>query len=201
MAATARASGSRLGEGVRLAERADIRSSDIGRFSSIGRDTKVVESTIGNFCAVSWDVTINAIAHPLDHATVSGFPYASRMGFVPANVSGDRLKVTLGHDVWIGAHAVLLPGVTVATGAVIGAGAVVTRDVEPYTIVTGVPARPLRPRFVPEVTEELLASQWWFAPTQLLRDNVHLFQVPTTPSIAREIVARLGPGARGTLPE
>ncbi len=70
-------------------------------------------------------------------------------------------KVTVGHDAWIGHGALLMPGVTVGTGAVIGAGAVVTRDVEPYTVVVGVPARPLRRRFGPEVAEALLAIAWW----------------------------------------
>jgi hypothetical protein len=67
----------------------------------------------------------------------------------------------VGHDVWIGHGAVIMPGVTIGTGAVVGAGAVVTKDVPPYTIVVGVPARPLRMRFPQEVADQLLAIAWW----------------------------------------
>ena len=69
--------------------------------------------------------------------------------------------VTIGHDVWVGHGAVILPGVTIGHGAVIGANAVVTRDVEPYMIVAGVPARPVRPRFATAVADRLLELAWW----------------------------------------
>ena len=69
--------------------------------------------------------------------------------------------VFIGHDVWIGQYARLRPGISIGTGAVVAAGAVVTRDVEPYAIVGGVPARLIRHRFSDELCADLLASQWW----------------------------------------
>jgi hypothetical protein len=69
--------------------------------------------------------------------------------------------VRIGHDVWIGTRAMILGGVTVGNGAIIGAGAVVTRDVEPHTIVGGTPARLLKRRFPKAVSDRILASQWW----------------------------------------
>ena len=68
---------------------------------------------------------------------------------------------TIGHDVWIGHAAVILPGVRIGTGAVVGAAAVVTKDVEPYQVVAGVPARPLRSRFSDTVIDRILRSRWW----------------------------------------
>jgi phosphonate metabolism protein (transferase hexapeptide repeat family) len=67
----------------------------------------------------------------------------------------------VGHDVWIGHAAIVMPGVSIGTGAVVGSGAVVTKDVAPYQIVVGVPARPIRLRFAPDVIERLLAIAWW----------------------------------------
>ena len=70
-------------------------------------------------------------------------------------------RVVLGHDVWIGHGATVLPGVTIGTGAVVGAGAVVSKDVPPFTIVGGVPAKPIRERFPKDVQDGLLALSWW----------------------------------------
>jgi serine acetyltransferase len=69
--------------------------------------------------------------------------------------------VTIGHDVWIGHAAVILPGRTIGTGAVVAAGAIVTKDVEAYTIVAGNPARPIRRRFAPNVSDRLMEMAWW----------------------------------------
>jgi serine acetyltransferase len=69
--------------------------------------------------------------------------------------------VIIGHDTWLGHNAIVMPGVTVGAGAVVGSGALVTKDVPPYTIVAGVPARPIRQRFPDDVAEKLLQIAWW----------------------------------------
>ncbi|TIU83623.1 MAG: antibiotic acetyltransferase, partial [Mesorhizobium sp.] len=77
--------------------------------------------------------------------------------------------VTVGHDVWIGHGAVVMPGIAIGNGAVIGANAVVTRDVAPYTIVAGVPAKPLRERFSAAIAARIEAMSWWdWAPEKLV---------------------------------
>jgi carbonic anhydrase/acetyltransferase-like protein (isoleucine patch superfamily) len=84
-------------------------------------------------------------------------------------------QTIIGNDVWIGARAILIDGITVGDGAVIGAGAVVTKDVPPYAIVGGVPAKIIKYRFEPEVIEFLLASQWWNKDRSWIEENISLF--------------------------
>ena len=81
-----------------------------------------------------------------------------------------------GNDVWIGFEAVILSGVTIGDGAVIGTRAVVTKDVPPYTIVGGVPAKPIRKRFSDDVIFELLKMQWWNWPENRIRKNLAAIQ-------------------------
>ena len=82
----------------------------------------------------------------------------------------------IGHDVWIGHGVIVLPGVTVGNGAVRAAGAVVTKDVAPYTIVGGVPAKPIRARFSQAVVERLQRIAWWDWPFELIMQRLGDFQ-------------------------
>jgi acetyltransferase-like isoleucine patch superfamily enzyme len=126
------------------------------------RPTEAAPISLGNFCSVGPDVMIFGQAdHPVNLA--STFPFRSKMlrpedGIQDAVTRGG---VTIGHDVWIGARAIILSGVTVGDGAVIGAGAVVRRDVPPYGVAVGNPAEAARHRFPPEIVARLLALRWW----------------------------------------
>jgi acetyltransferase-like isoleucine patch superfamily enzyme len=136
----------------------------------------------GRYCSIAAGVTVPRPRHPVDAATTSPCLYDDRFQLTAARLAdagapgglAAGLDTTqpplprIGHDVWIGLGAVLLPGVTIATGAVVAAHAVVTRDVPPYALVAGNPARHVRDRLPGEVAERLLASAWWrFAPEQL----------------------------------
>ena len=80
--------------------------------------------------------------------------------------------IVIGNDVWIGYEAVILAGVTIGDGAVIGARAVVTKDIPPYTIVVGVPAKPIRKRFSQETIDLLLKIKWWNWPEERIRQHI-----------------------------
>lgn len=169
---------SKLADHARAAAFSSIKHSEIAEFSSVGRYTKITHSRIGKFCAISWDCTINAISHPIDNLTISAFPYVPEVGGFVSKRTQSHQPVTIGHDVWIGANAILLPGINIGHGAVIGAGAVVTKDVPSYAVIAGVPAQIIRYRFDEHTIEKLLLYQWWNLPATTIRENINLFQGP-----------------------
>ena len=136
----------------------------MGKYSYVGAKTGITDAVIGNFCSIAGDVCIGGGIHPME--TVSTSPVFLRgrnflhknFATIPYNPSA---TVHIGNDVWIGANAYIKAGVSIGDGAVIGAHAVVTHDVEPYSVVAGVPARVLYNRFDEKIVRELLQIKWW----------------------------------------
>lgn len=122
--------------------------------------------TIGNFCSIARGAQIQEYNHLTSGLSTA---FLSRRLDPRRGLSTDEIEskgpISIGHDVWIGANSIVVSGITVGTGAVIAAGAVVTRDVPPYAIVAGNPARVIRHRFDdPATIDQLLASEWWNMP-------------------------------------
>lgn len=172
---TAHVARSVLGRYTEVGARTKVVETTLGDYSYIVNDGDVIYTTVGKFCSIAAHVRINPGNHPMHRASQSHFTYRASAYFEdaedePAFFDWRRSHaVTIGHDVWIGHGAVILPGRTIGTGAVVAAGAVVTKDVPPYTIVAGVPARPVRRRFPEAIAEELLAIAWWDWPHDRLR--------------------------------
>lgn len=180
-----------LGDRVAIQRNAMMYNVDIGRFSYTGKNFTAWHSSIGSFCSISWNVSIGGANHDYTRTTTHSFLYSSDFGIVDGNKVGyDRFELpcVVGHDVWIAANACICRGVTVGTGAVVAAGAVVTKDVEPYTIVAGIPAKPIKKRFDDEVIELLLKSRWWEFPENIIKENFDLFNSHTDLAIANKIL-------------
>ena len=169
---------SKFAANVSIQRNALIYSSNIGRHSYTGKNFTMWHSNIGAFCSVSWNVGIGGADHDYRKVTTHAFLYSPYMGFMGENdICYDRFTepCKIGNDVWIGANATVCRNVNIGDGAVVGAGAVVTHDVEPYTIVAGVPAKPLKKRFDDKIIEKLLEIRWWEFGDEIIRNNFNLF--------------------------
>ena len=134
--------------------------------------------TIGRYCSFAAQVAIILGGeHRLDTVTTYPFPEIAdpwpETENIPA-MTGSKGEVVIGSDVWVGFGATILSGVRIGHGAAIGARALVTRDVPPYAIVGGNPARTIRMRFDADTVARLLKLAWWDWPEEKVRENVHL---------------------------
>lgn len=170
-----------LNYGVSINRRNYIYRSTIGRFSYTGINSFIFSCSIGAFCSISWNVSIGGSNHNLDRVTTSPLWRFKKMQQSSEHYNDELLErlnsippLTIGNDVWIGTNAVVLRDINIGDGAVIGAGAVVTRDVEPYTIVAGVPAKPIRKRFDDKIIAALLDIQWWNWPADVIQKNIDI---------------------------
>lgn len=150
----------------------------------INRDRLV----IGKYCSIACGARflLNSANHSLRSLSSYTFPLFYEMWGLdphPAEAWDNKGDIVIGNDVWIGYEAVVLAGVTIGDGAVVGARAVVTHDVPPYTIVGGVPAKSIRRRFVDKDVETLLRLRWWDWPPELVRRALPAIQSGDLPAL------------------
>ena len=142
----------------------------VGRYFGMNADGYIARATVGSYCAFGARTSINPFNHPTDWLSISEFQYQPQSfdwveeyrDFVRLERTPDMFRhSTIGNDVWTGHNVNVMAGINVGDGAVIAAGSVVTRDVPPYAIVAGTPAKILRYRFSEAIIERLLAVRWW----------------------------------------
>lgn len=164
---TAEVTQSTLGRWTEVSERTRISESSLGDYSYVMQDCSLWCTTVGKFSNIAAAVRCNATNHPTWRPTLHHFTYRASDYWDDAKHETEFFEwrrsnaVTIGHDTWLGHGSTVLPGVTVGDGAAVGSGAVVTKDVAPYTIVAGVPAKPLRERFDRKTAERFQALAWW----------------------------------------
>lgn len=174
--------GCRLGRYTEVGARTSLIESTLGDYSYVVNDGEIIYTTIGKFCSIAAMVRINPGNHPMWRASQSHFTYRASAYFEGAKDEAEFFDwrrahpVTIGHDVWIGHGAIILPGRSVGNGAIVAAGTLVTKDVPAYAIVVGNPARVLRPRFEAAIANRLQALAWWDWSHDHLRDALEDFR-------------------------
>lgn len=160
-----------------------INNCNIFEYCYIGRNSLIQNTTIGSFCSIANDVIIGLGAHPSHYFSTSPIFYRKK-NILNINLISEDLpfeeykKIEIGSDVWIGARAVILDGVIIGHGAIVAANSVVTKDVPPYSIVAGIPARILKYRFSNEKIERLLKSAWWNLTILDIKENFNELNKP-----------------------
>lgn len=174
-------------EGANYMGKGSVFSGVMGYGSYIG-DRSNINGRIGRYASIAGNVNVVNGFHPTDtyvamHPSFYSdtcsvrIPPRGKTDFVEHRYADPKKKhaVIIGNDVWIGQGASLIAGVTIGDGAVVAAGAVVTKDVPPYTVVGGVPAKPIKKRFSDEQIEKLLAFRWWDQPQNWIMANRERF--------------------------
>ena len=166
----------KFGNNIAINRRCYVNDSSISDYSYVGLNSTINYAEIGRFCSIGQDVRIGGANH--DYNKVTTFPkWRFEQLFAhcrTVNLDQELDDCKIGNDVWIAANATILRGVKIADGAVIAAGAVVTKDVEPYTIVAGIPAKPLKKRFEQKYIDKLLEIKWWNWNLNLIEENIEL---------------------------
>jgi phosphonate metabolism protein (transferase hexapeptide repeat family) len=176
--ATAQLRDCELGQFTDVAERVVMAECTLGDYSYVERGAEAIYTDIGKFCAIASNTRINALTHPTERISQHKITYRPNEYFLFAKIDKDfreerrAARVAIGHDVWIGHGAVVMPGLSVGHGAVIGAGSVVTKDVAPFEIVAGVPASQIKWRFAADVRSRIMALAWWDWPHDRLGEAV-----------------------------
>jgi acetyltransferase-like isoleucine patch superfamily enzyme len=158
----------------RLKDYAELIDSELGAYSYISQNSLVNKTQVGKFCSIGHGTYIGLWEHNMAVSTHSFYLYESSGNLVKGYKDYDKcaLSTYLGNDVWVGANSVILKGRSVGDGAIVGAGSVVTRDVPPYAIAVGNPAKIVKYRFPPDDIAFLLRLQWWDAPREILQEMV-----------------------------
>ena len=153
---------------------------EVGSHSYLAQEVLAYHVKIGNYCSIGPRVIFGHGDHPVTRLSSSPEFYTPSSfnghSYVQEVTFEEFSPILVGHDVWIGANAYVKHGVNIGNGAIIAAGAVVTRDVSPYSIVGGVPAKELKKRFSTPIIEQIERLEWWKWDEEKIRQHLHIFK-------------------------
>ena len=183
---------SRLDKNTYIYRGVKAKIADVGAYTYIAANTEIENAEIGKYCSIADHCRIGMSSHSLGYLSTSPIFTQSinalQESWVKEDVfehKSDDERVILGNDVWVGSHALIKGGVHIGDGACIAAGAVVVKDVPPYAIVGGVPAKVIKYRFSSDMIDRLLEIKWWDLDDSILKRKIKYFQ---TSNINQELL-------------
>ncbi len=177
---------SNIGTYAKIERRSMLFNVKIGTCCNVGFNSVVRNCTIGDYSGFAWNASIGGAQHPQHTISMRFIAFDKWYDFIDEEeekrIMADETfnwyhgAVTVKNDVWGGAGVHVMRGVTVEDGAILGAGSVVTKNVGPYEIWAGVPAKKISQRFSDEIISEMLELEWWKWPREFIKEHIHLFQ-------------------------
>lgn len=171
-----------FGAFVEIGQGSRVQNSRFGDYSYCDRYADIANAKIGKFANIAAFTRIGPTDHPMAQPSLHHFLYRSADYWDDAEPDAAFFEkrasrvAHIGHDTWVGHGAVIRPEVRIGDGAVVASMAVVTKDVAPYTVVAGIPAKPIKQRFSPDIAQRLIALAWWDWPHSALRSALHDFR-------------------------
>lgn len=171
-----------FGAFVEIGQGSRVQNSRFGDYSYCDRYADIANAQIGKFANIAAFTRIGPTDHPMAQPSLHHFLYRSADYWDDAEPDAAFFEkraarvAHIGHDTWLGHGAVIRPEVRIGDGAVVASMAVVTKDVAPYTVVAGIPAKPIKQRFSPNIAQRLIALAWWDWPHSALRSALHDFR-------------------------
>lgn len=171
----------------KIGKNTNVKKSEIGFGSYIGNSCQLERVKIGKYCSIGDGIKVVSGTHPIKYVSTHPFSHSSYLvkegfnikGYMPfegdKKIGNSEFRVEIENDVWIGSEVIILGGIKIGNGSVIGTGAVVTKDVEPYSIVVGVPAKILKYRFTDEEIKFLQNLKWWDKDFEWVSKNIEKF--------------------------
>lgn len=171
-----------FGQHVYLGHNVVLKDSSIGDHSYVNNNSAIVHTHIGKYCSIGPQVQIVLGNHPMNMVSTHPVFYSNNKSFQTfsdQNYVNEYLPVHIGNDVWIGEGVLIPGGVKIGDGAIVASRAVVTCDVEPYSVVGGIPARHIRYRFDSDVIKKIVSSDWWNWDEDKLKKSFKDFHDPS----------------------